>query len=124
MADSKARYSSAARHYARVVSHGTMLDAIRYAMSKAREKKYNENWKKHMVDINDVVKKFTPGVKGEPKGVKFEFKNDNYIIKVDMPAGYLRIFDRKKKKYVKLDGNPSDSMEETHFKIKKRREMN
>lgn len=123
MADSKARYSAAAKHYAQVMSHSSMLDAIRYAKSKLREKKFNENWKKHMVDLNEIVDKFTPGVKGKPKGVKFEFKNEKYIVKVDMPAGYLRIYDRKLKKYVKLDGTPSDSLEETHFKVKKRKEM-
>ena len=101
MSDSKSRYSAAARFYAKIVSHGSMRDAIRYALSKAREEKYNENWKKHMVDLNEIVKKFTPGAKGKPKGVKFEFKNDKYIIKVDMPSGYLRIYDRKLKKYVK-----------------------
>lgn len=123
MADSKTSYSVAAKHYAQVMSHSSMLDAIRYAKSKLREKKFNENWKKHMVDLNEIVGKFTPGVKGKPHGVKFEFKNDKYIIKVDMPAGYLRIYDRTIKKYVKLDGMPSASMEETHFKVKKRKEM-
>lgn len=123
MADSKSRYSAAAKHYARVMSHGSMLDAVRYARSKAREAQFNENWKRNSVDLNEIVERFTPGAKGKPHGVKFEFKNDKYIVKVDMPSGYLRILDRKTKKYLRLDGTPSDSREETHFKVKKRREM-
>lgn len=123
MADSKTSYSIAAKFFARVMSHGSMLDAIRYARSKLRESKFNENWKKHMVNLNDVVNQFTPGVKGKPKGVKFQFENANYIVKVDMPSGYLRIYDKKAKMYTKLDGTPSESREETHFKIMKRKEM-
>ena len=75
-----------------------------------------------MVNLNDIVKKFTPGVKGKSKGVKFVFDNGKYIVKVDMPSGYLRIFDKKIKKYVKLDGTPGKN-EETHFKVMKRKEM-
>ena len=123
MADSKAGYSRAAKFYARIMIHGSMLDAIRYYKSKLREAKYNENWKKHMVNLNDVVKQFTPGAKGKPKGVKYEFENANYIIKVDMPSGYLRIFDKKAKMYTTIGGTPSFDFEETHFKIMKRKEM-
>jgi len=123
MADSKAGYSKAAKFYARVMSHGSMLDAIRYYRSKLRESKFNENWKKHMVNLNDVVNKYTPGVKGKPKGVKYQFENANYIVKVDMPSGYLRIFDKKAGKYTTIDGTPTTDFESTHFKIMKRKEM-
>ena len=122
MSDSKAGYSKAAKFYARIMIHSSMLDAIRYYKSKLRESKYNSNWEKNKVNLNDVVSKFTPSKKGEAKGVKYVFKNANYTIKADMPSGYLRIFDNKAKKYVKLDGTPGTN-EETHFKIKKRREM-
>ena len=122
MADSKSGYSSAAFFYASIMIHGSMLDAVRYYKSKVRELKFNENWKKNKVNLNEVVKKFTPGSKGHAKGVKYEFENEHYIIKVDMPAGYLRIYDKKLKKYVKLDGT-AGMLEETHFKIKKRSEM-
>ena len=44
--------------------HGSMFDAIRYVKSKIRESKFNENWKKNMVNLNDVVNKFTPKSKG------------------------------------------------------------
>lgn len=123
MADSKAGYSKAAKFYARIMIHGNMLDAIRYYKSKLREAKFNVNWKKHMVNLNDVVNKFTPGTKGRPKGVKYQFENNKYIIKVDMPSGYLRIYDKQAKMYTKIDGTPSGDREETHFKIMKRKEM-
>lgn len=40
----------------------------------------------------------------------------------DMASGYLRIFDKNQKTYIKLDGTPGTD-KETHFKIKKREEM-
>lgn len=123
MADSKARYSQAAKYYARILIHSSMLNAIRYYRSKVRESKFNENWKKHMVNLNDVVNQYTPGVKGKPKGVKYQFENNKYIIKVDMPSGYLRIYDKSAKMYTKIDGTPSTDFELTHFKIMKRKEM-
>lgn len=123
MADSKSKYSSEAKFYTRVTSHSSIVDAIRFARSKHRESKFNENWKKHMVNINDVISQFTPGVKGKPKGVKFQFENENYIVKVDMPSGYLRIYDKKAKSYIRIDGTPSRREEDTHFKIMKRKEM-
>lgn len=122
MADSKSQYSSASHNYNWVIRHGNMLDAIRYARSKKREKEHNEDWKKRSVNLNDIVKQFTPGVKGKPHGVKFQYENSKYIIKADMASGYLRIYDKTIKQYVKLDGTPG-TLEETHFKIKKRREM-
>ncbi len=123
MADSKARYSAAAKFYARVMIHGSMLDAIRYYNSKLRESKFNENWKKHMVNLNEVVSRYTPGAKGKPQGVKYVFENSQYAIKVDMPSGYLRIYDKKRRMYTQLDGTPSHRQEDTHFKLLKRKEM-
>lgn len=123
MADSKEGYSKAAKYYARIMIHGSMLDAVRYYKSKLRESKFNENWKKHMVNLNDVVNQFTPGSKGKTKGVKYQFENSKYIVKVDMPSGYLRIYDKQAKEYTKIDGTPSPVREETHFKIMKRKEM-
>ena len=117
MADSKAAYSTAAYNYDMRTRHFFMPDAMRYYRSKLRELKYNDNWKNNM-----VVSRFTPGAKGRTSGVKYEFKSDKYVIKVDMPSGYLRIQNRKTGDYLKLDGSPG-SNEETHFKVKKRREM-
>ncbi|MBO4909781.1 MAG: hypothetical protein J5476_10950 [Lachnospiraceae bacterium] len=122
MADSKSSYSTAASKYSKVIRHGNMLDALRYSRSKLRESQYNDSWKRNSVNINDVVNRFTPGVKGKPHGVKYEFENSRYIVKADMPAGYLRIYDKTLRQYVKLDGTPG-TLEETHFKIKKRSEM-
>ncbi len=123
MADSKARYSESAKHYARIMIHSSMLDAIRYYRSKLRESKFNENWKKQMVNLNDVVNQYTPGVKGKYNGVKFQFENNKYIIKADMPSGYLRIYDKNAKMYTRIDGTPSTDFALTHFKIMKRKEM-
>ena len=122
MADSKAQYSSNAKKYNKIIRHGNMLDAIRYAKSKERERQYNESWKRNSVNLNDVVNQFTPGAKGKAKGVKFQYENSRYIVKADMASGYLRIYDKSIKKYVKLDGTPG-TKEETHFKILKRSEM-
>jgi len=73
--------------------------------------------------LSEVVDKFCLGVVGKTiNGVKFVYKNDNYKIECDKVAGYLRIYDRKGKCYVKADGTPGSS-EETHFKINKRKEM-
>ncbi|SFC27225.1 hypothetical protein SAMN05216254_1508 [Bifidobacterium bifidum] len=50
------------------------------------------------------------------------FENARWRIDADMVAGYLRIYDKRTKKNVKLNGLPG-SNKETHFKILKRREM-
>ncbi|MCR5429827.1 MAG: hypothetical protein K6E58_01160 [Eubacterium sp.] len=119
MADSKSRYSGAANKFSDS-RHQNKRNAKRYERSKEREKKYNNNWKKNPVDLNEIVKKFTPEASGASKGVKYEFKNDKYIIKADMASGYLRIYDREAKAYVKLDGKKGNN-NETHFKIKKKK---
>lgn len=123
MADSKAGYSKAAKFYARVMIHGSMVDALRYYKSKVRESLYNNDWKKNMVNLNDVVNTYTPGVKGKAKGVKYKFENSRYIVVADMPSGYLRIYDKKAKSYTTANGTPSKDLRLTHFKIKKRKEM-
>lgn len=122
MSDSKSLYSESAKRYNKVTRHSGITDAVRYLKSKLREEKYNENWKKNMVNLNDIVNQYTPGAKGKAKGVKYEFENNNYIVKVDMPSGYLRIYDKAQKTFIKLDGTPGTN-EETHFKVKKREEM-
>lgn len=122
MADNKAGYSKAARFYARYMIHSNMVDAMRYYRSKLRESRFNENWKKNMVNLNDVVDQFTPGAKGKAKGVKYQFEGTHYEVIADMPSGYLRIRDKRTGSFIKLDGTPGNR-EETHFKIKKRKEM-
>ena len=122
MADSKSGYSLAAQIFNKITRHSSMRDAISYLKSKLREEKFNEDWKKNMVDLNQIVNQFTPGAKGVVKGYKYEFRKGNYVIKVDMPSGYLRIFDKRLASAIKLDGTPGSDAE-THFKVKKRREM-
>ena len=75
-----------------------------------------------MVDINNIVQRFAPNSVGRAYGVKYQFESNRYIVKADMASGYLRIYDKLLEKYIKLDGTPG-SLEETHFKIKKRSEM-
>ena len=78
--------------------------------------------KQRPVDLNDIVSRFTPGAQGRRRGVKYVFENARWRIDADMVAGYLRIYDKRTKKNVKLNGLPG-SNKETHFKILKRREM-
>lgn len=122
MADDKDRYSNASLDYVTERIHDSDVEMERYNRSKARESVYNDNWKQHMVDINDVVHQFAPNSVGEALGVKYQFESERYIIKADMASGYLRIYDKVLRRYVKLDGT-SGSLAETHFKIKKRSEM-
>ena len=123
MGDSKSRYSDFSNHYVEVAVRQSDLEQARYNRSKEREKRHNENWIKQKVNINDIVRKFTPEDRtGHSNGVKYVFENEKYAIKADMASGYLRIYDKKKKIYLKIDGTPGN-LEETHFKIKRRGEM-
>ena len=122
MADKKADYSDASQNYVTKKIHETPIDLERYKRSKARESKFNDSWKKNMVNINDVIQKFTPNGVSSLHGVKYQVEDVRYIVKADMASGYLRIYDKSLRLYVKLDGTPG-SLEETHFKIKKRSEM-
>lgn len=122
MADNKSSYSNASTNYVTKKIFQSSIDMGRYVRSKAREAQFNENWKQNMVNINDVINQFAPNSIGKVNGVKFQFEGPQYIIKADMVGGYLRIFDKLLRQYVKLDGTPG-SLSETHFKIKKRSEM-
>lgn len=123
MADSKTCYSEASKYYIEVDVRESELDAKRYERSKERELRFNENWKKRSVNINEIVDAFTPGCEGVRDGVKFVFENSTYLIKADMPAGYLRIYNKETKQYLLPDGTPCSSFDDSHFKIKKREEM-
>lgn len=122
MADDKNRYSEASFEFLTDDVHESDMDMDRYRRSKKREKMHNNSWKKNMVNLNDVVAKFAPNSVGESHGVKYQFESKRYIVKADMASGYLRIYDKQLKQYVKLDGTPG-SLQETHFKIMKRSEM-
>ena len=122
MSDSKQRYSDSSRNYISKDVPTSTIDQKRYTSSKNREAKWNENWKKQAVNLNDIVDQFTPGIQGRRKGVKYVFENTKWRIDADMVAGYLRIFNKKTAQNVRLDGLPG-SNKETHFKILKRKEM-
>ncbi len=122
MSDSKQRYSDNSHGYVDNDVPNSTVDRKRYDSSKNREAKWNENWKKQPVNLNDIVNRFTPGAQGRRKGVKYVFENTRWRIDADMVAGYLRIYDKRAKKHVTLDGIPGGN-EETHFKILKRKEM-
>ena len=123
MSDSKQRYSDSSRNYISKDVPTSTIDQKRYTSSKNREAKWNENWKKQAVNLNDIVDQFTPGIQGRRKGVKYVFENTKWRIDADMVAGYLRIFNKKAKRHIRLDGSFSDNRMETHFKILKRKEM-
>ena len=123
MSDSKQRYSDSSRSYIGNDVPSSTVDRKRYDSSKAREAKWDENWKKQPVNLNDTVSRFTPGVQGRRKGVKYVFENARWRIDADMVAGYLRIYDKRAKSHIRLDGSISDDRMETHFKILKRKEM-
>ena len=123
MSDHKGNYSNSSTNYIKKDILENVLENERYDRSKAREEKYGKNWEKNKVNLNDIVEKFCPNAEGKTvSGVKFVFKNENYIIECDKASGYLRIYDKRIHKYVKLDGSPGNR-DETHFKIKKRSEM-
>lgn len=117
MSDAKSNYSETANKYTE-----NAAGKQAYANSKGRESRYNANWKKQSVNLNEVVDKFAPGAKGKAINGKFIYFGDAYNVVADMPSGYVRVFDNKKKKYVTLEG-VLGSRKETHYKIKRREEM-
>ncbi|PJM73706.1 hypothetical protein CS006_00470 [Bifidobacterium primatium] len=123
MSDTKAAYSDAAKHYVEDIVPASAKEQERYRAAKEREAKYNDDWLKHPVNINDIVDEFTPGATGRKKGYKYKFSGKDWIVLADMIAGYLRIIDKRLGKFVMLNGNPSDDQSLTHFKILKRRDM-
>lgn len=124
MSDSKSIYSAAASIYVTSKTAQDQLEKLCYEKSKAREAKHNEEWKKHFVNLNDIVNIFAPDYTAKEIHGKFIFKSQNgkYNIIADMSAGYLRIYNNEKKRYVKLDGTPGND-KSTHYKIKKRENM-
>jgi hypothetical protein len=128
MSDYKSIYSEISNDYIEYVVPKSLLDEGRYNRSKERERKFNENWIKHKVNLNEIIDYFIPEefdvvTQKTEGGVKYNFEGNRYIIKCDKVAGYLRIYDKQAKSYCLLDGTPSRSQEKTHFKIKRREEM-
>lgn len=123
MSDTKSDYSDASRHYLDDIVPQSPTEQERVRKAKEREAKYNDEWIKHSVNINDVVAKFAPEAKGRKKGYKRKYIGKDYIVLADMIAGYLRIIDRRTGRYTTIDGVPSDNQSLTHFKIRKRKDM-
>lgn len=128
MSDYKTIYSDISKYYVDMIVPASILDQERYKRSKERERKFNENWSKQKVNLNEIVDKFIPRINNiveqhNEGGVKYVFEGSRYIIKCNKVAGYLRIYDKQAKSYCLIDGTPSRNSELTHFKIKKREEM-
>lgn len=123
MSDSKQRYSDSSHKYVTNDVPSSMADQDRYDRSKAREAKWNENWKRQPVNLNEIVERFTPDIQGHRNGVKYVFENSHWKVIADMVSGYLRIYNKRTKKFIKLDGTYTDDPTQSHFKILKREEM-
>ena len=72
MADAKSGYSETATKFTH--SESGKFEGLK---SKAREAKYNENWKTQSVNINEVVEKFAPNAEGGVKNGKFIYFGDS-----------------------------------------------
>lgn len=122
--DSKTNYSNKSREYVEKDVVNNEIDSRRYYRSKLRESKYGKNWEKNKVNINEVVEEFVPNCTNiyTKSGVKLYYENDKFRVIADKASGYLRIYNKQLKKFVKLDGTVGTN-DETHFKIKRREEM-
>lgn len=129
MSNSKDDYSDASKFYCEVLAKNSPVVKSRYDRSKEREQKYNENWKKFMVNLNDLVDKYAPNAmvniyknKNDEK-VKFEWKGELYTVCADKCSGCVRVHVNNKKIYFDINGNVSFNGNLTHFKIKKKGEI-
>ena len=122
MSDYKSVYSEASQYYVEKEVPSSDVTQAQYDRSKAREAKYNENWKKQPVNLNDICDEFAPGDDGYKDGVKWKFDGERYQVVADMASGYLRIYDKETKRWCRLDGT-SGGRDDTHFKILRREEM-
>lgn len=59
----------------------------------------------------------TPEATPKIHGVKAVRKNKDYIIKVDMASGYLKVYDRNLKTFLDKYGNPVSDGPDSHMKI-------
>jgi len=114
MSDNKKLYSETSKLFI----EASKADSSRYDSSIKRKDKYNKNWEKQKVNINEIIKKFAPDFKVKCNNEKIIFIGNRYNVIADMASGYLRIYDNKLRTHVKLDGTPGKD-KETHFKIKK-----
>ena len=94
MSNAKEIYSEASKYYCETKVPSSPMDQERYNRSKAREARFNENWKKEKVNIIDIVNQYAPNAEAYEKGY-----------------------------FYMLDGTLTDSKDGTHFKIKRKEEM-
>ena len=84
MADSKTAYSSASKKFVNKAVLKSEEAKHQFDVSKKKEEKYNNKWSNHMVNINEVVDKFSPNSKGYKNGYKYVFEGDKYQVVADM----------------------------------------
>lgn len=123
MSDAKSHYSAASSDYVNRIVSSSPIDRERYRRAKAREARWNANWIRQSVNINDVIRNFTPNdTVGHRDGIKHVYENSHYKVVADKAAGYLRIYDKWLRRNVDLNGRVQTPAR-THFKILKREEM-
>lgn len=129
MSDYKGGYSTNASKMKMKSESNKRLGKIR-SNANWRSKNWQKSWQK--VNLNDVVNKFTPGVKPYNNGGKLIYSNNRYRVVADTFGGYLRIEDKHlsgKTRYITIDGKPYNSLPKssrerlTHYYILKREEM-
>ena len=123
MSNAKAMYSVVSAYYCEQVVPSNNVDKERYNRSKLREQKYNEEWKKDKVNVNEIIDKYAPDANCYKKGVKFYFEGNENTVICDMASGYLRVKNNATGLWYRIDGTLTSSREGTHFKIKKWEEM-
>ena len=94
-----------------------------FQASKERERKYNERWKQHKANLNELVNRYTPGATPKIEGVKAIFDGDRYKIIAGLPSGYVKVQEKHKKKWLNYDGTFKRKDEKDHFKILRLEEM-
>lgn len=121
MADNKSDYSSAASSARN--SEKDMNQIRAYEKSRERHEKHVVNWSKNKVNLNEIVDKYAPGSKGKADGIKMIFYGKDYNVVTDLVSGYVRVYDNNNKGYINLNDEPDRDNKNTHFQIKKRKDM-
>jgi len=110
-------YSKLAEYYNGFVVPGSAKDKERYEKSKERERKFNERWKQHKVNLNELVERYAPGATPKIKGVKAVFEGKDYKVIVDLPSGYAKVQEKATKKWLNMMGLSSGKMKMTTSKF-------
>jgi len=142
MPDAKERYSAmASRRKAEALGNPALQHKI--DMARERKNKFKDNWQR--VDLDELVRRFTPHATPQYDGVKVRFHEPGGKIDIvaDTASGSCRLQDmtahQRKAKYLALDGSdptnyktpggktkgrPKAEREAlTHFLIKKKGEQ-